>query len=455
MKHFTLLLAAALPTLALAQVGVGTSTPDASAALEVASTTKGFLPPRMTATQRAAISSPATGMMVYQTDGTAGLYVYSGSAWVIQADWYTNTGTPSSSFALNTPAGLQSGATANYGIGAGALNALTTGDNNTALGYDAAKAISTNGNSTAVGYSALSAATGSGNTALGRAAGSAVTSGTNNTLIGNQADVTSNNLTNATAIGYAAEVTASNTVQLGNSSVTKVNTSGSITTSGSIGIGTTSPASNAALEISSTSKGLLLPRMTTSQRDGIPQPPAGLMVYNTSTNQFQGFSSGTSLWLNIDPTETYGGATASWPGEFDMQTITASSSLSIESISARCESLETANFTTASTTATAKIYAGVFDQNASPQPTPLGTSSTVTVSGAAQFRTFTFASPINVTSNSVYSIVITNTGGTNILYVSQSGANGGDPYLGGSQFGQSGLADLLIKIYATGQWVNL
>ena len=90
MKHFTLLLAAALPTLALAQVGVGTSTPDASAALEVASTTKGFLPPRMTATQRAAISSPATGMMVYQTDGTTGLYVYNGSAWIIQAEWYVD-----------------------------------------------------------------------------------------------------------------------------------------------------------------------------------------------------------------------------------------------------------------------------------------------------------------------------------------------------------------------------
>ena len=63
-----------------AQTGVGTATPDASAKLEVASTNKGFLPPRMTAIQRAAIVSPANGLLVYQTDATTGLYVNSGSS---------------------------------------------------------------------------------------------------------------------------------------------------------------------------------------------------------------------------------------------------------------------------------------------------------------------------------------------------------------------------------------
>ena len=55
--------------------------PDASAILDARSSTKGFLPPRMTAVQRGAIASPATGLQVYQTDGTAGLYVYNGTAW--------------------------------------------------------------------------------------------------------------------------------------------------------------------------------------------------------------------------------------------------------------------------------------------------------------------------------------------------------------------------------------
>ena len=74
------------------QTGIGTTTPDASAKLEVAATNKGFLLPRMTATQRAAIASPATGLMVYQTDAPSGFYVNTGSSgtpnWLrISNDW--------------------------------------------------------------------------------------------------------------------------------------------------------------------------------------------------------------------------------------------------------------------------------------------------------------------------------------------------------------------------------
>jgi hypothetical protein len=57
------------------------STPNSSAMLDVTSTTKGLLTPRMTSAQRTAISSPATGLIVYQTDGTDGFYYYDGSTW--------------------------------------------------------------------------------------------------------------------------------------------------------------------------------------------------------------------------------------------------------------------------------------------------------------------------------------------------------------------------------------
>jgi len=60
---------------------IGGNTANASALLQVDSTTKGFLPPRMTATQRAAIASPAEGLVVVQTDGTKGLYLYINAAW--------------------------------------------------------------------------------------------------------------------------------------------------------------------------------------------------------------------------------------------------------------------------------------------------------------------------------------------------------------------------------------
>ncbi len=62
-------------------VGINTTTPHASAALDVVSTTQGVLVPRMTASQRGLISSPATGLLVYQSDATAGFYFYNGTAW--------------------------------------------------------------------------------------------------------------------------------------------------------------------------------------------------------------------------------------------------------------------------------------------------------------------------------------------------------------------------------------
>ena len=77
---------------ALAQTGIGTTTPNASAKLEVAATDKGFLLPRMTSAQRIAITTPANGLLVYQTDGVTGFYVNSGTSasptWTrVTMDW--------------------------------------------------------------------------------------------------------------------------------------------------------------------------------------------------------------------------------------------------------------------------------------------------------------------------------------------------------------------------------
>ena len=63
-----------------AQVGIGTTTPDASAELDLESTTKGFLPPRMDNAERDAISSPAPGLTIYNTEVNC-LQWYNGTAW--------------------------------------------------------------------------------------------------------------------------------------------------------------------------------------------------------------------------------------------------------------------------------------------------------------------------------------------------------------------------------------
>lgn len=62
------------------QLGIGTATPAASAILDVSSTSKGFLPPRMTITQRNAITNPEVGLVIFCTDCDE-LQFYNGSLW--------------------------------------------------------------------------------------------------------------------------------------------------------------------------------------------------------------------------------------------------------------------------------------------------------------------------------------------------------------------------------------
>jgi uncharacterized protein (TIGR02145 family) len=64
-----------------------------------------------------------------------------------------------------------------------------------------------------------------------------------------------------------------------------------------VGIGTTTPAASAQLDVSSTTKGLLPPRMTTTQRDAIVSPAAGLIIFNTTTNSLEVRNS--SAWAGL------------------------------------------------------------------------------------------------------------------------------------------------------------
>jgi len=74
-----------------------------------------------------------------------------------------------------------------------------------------------------------------------------------------------------------------------------------------VGIGTTTPDPSAVLELQSTDKGLLIPRLTQQERDNIAMPATGLVIYNTSTNTLQ-YNIGTKfspiwvsmLYINVD-----------------------------------------------------------------------------------------------------------------------------------------------------------
>jgi hypothetical protein len=83
------------------------------------------------------------------------------------------------------------------------------------------------------------------------------------------------------------------------------------------GIGVTNPHASAALEISSTNKGILFPRMTTTQRDAITSPAEGLMIYNTTTSCINTYKGGA--WKSACDANDMGvwgltGNTATTPG---------------------------------------------------------------------------------------------------------------------------------------------
>ncbi len=202
--------------------------PDTSAMLDISSTTKGFLTPRMTKAQRNAIALPATGLIIFQTGpDSAGFHYYNGTQWSwlatsdIKNAWALigNSNTDSTINFIGTtdnkpvmlrqnnlPMGQLNTKAHNFFIG-GASGKDNTSVQNTGYG-DSTLAKNTNGQgNTAVGYRAMTgsaAVTGSLNTAVGINSLAAITTGIKNVAVGESSMANVKEGNNNIAIGSAA-----------------------------------------------------------------------------------------------------------------------------------------------------------------------------------------------------------------------------------------------------------
>jgi len=277
-----------------ANVGIGNSTPAATAILDLTSNTQGFLAPRMTSTQRKAISSPATGLEVF--DNTVdSLYIYNGTKWANisvaasggNSQWTTTGNNITNSNTANVGIGkspkhgldvlsginsdsaymitgvpiLSAKGTSNVFVGQGAGKSNTSGAHNNLVGDSAGNKNTSGSYNNFEGYEAgFSTTTGNQNTASGYHAGFTNTTGSENTFIGDSADASAGTFTNATAIGYHATVGESNAIVLGNGA--------------NIGIGTNTPANK--VEINSGTGGASGLRLK--------ELPSGAVLFMSSTN---------------------------------------------------------------------------------------------------------------------------------------------------------------------------
>jgi hypothetical protein len=252
-----LFLIVAAPFLGVAQVGIGTNSPNTSAKLDVTSSNKGFLPPRVSlqgtddATKGTpTIASPATGLLVYNiatagsgvTAVTPGIYYYDGAKW---------------QRAINQ----QPDATVSFN---------TTNPNPA--------------NSPTFDPPDLAANT--------------------NYIYVSSVDASQWTYNGSTYVTYTppastAWMLSGNTTDAGSNKSNAVFRTGSVAIGGTTSAPITTVSASAQLEVTSTSKGFLPPRMTTAQRDAITSPADGLIIYNTTNNRLELRSATASAWLTM------------------------------------------------------------------------------------------------------------------------------------------------------------
>jgi hypothetical protein len=221
-------------------VGIGTSTPHPSAILELSSTTKGLLIPRLTEAERQALPDPATGLLIFNTT-TGELNFYNGSSW---------RRIPSNAVSAASGTGTPSG----EGVGIDASGGIGIPDPSAILDVKATDK----------------------GVLIPRTTPAAVPGPVAGLTIYN----TSTNLLNyfdGTSWREPCGVLVDNNKGIG-----------AVAGSG-VAINTTGdpPHPSARLDVTHTSKGLLLPRLTSAQRDAVINPAVGLIIFNTTAGRIE------------------------------------------------------------------------------------------------------------------------------------------------------------------------
>ncbi|MCD4746338.1 MAG: tail fiber domain-containing protein [Bacteroidales bacterium] len=244
------------------------SNPDPSTMLDVKSTSGGLLIPRMTESERNAITNPATGLLIYQTDDTPGFYYFDGTSWevigsgVFGIDNLSDGKTGGFSVFLGSGAGANDDGTANCNVAVGldAFNKNSSGANNTATGYKALYSNISGDRNTVNGYRALYCNTsGDRNTVNGFQSNFYNQTGANNTIIGYEAGMgtTYHNKSGCVLLGYQAGYsdTTDNKLYIENSNSSTPLIGGDFAADeiylhGNVGIGTNIPAQQLHLSAS-------------------------------------------------------------------------------------------------------------------------------------------------------------------------------------------------------------
>jgi hypothetical protein len=332
-KYFLLFSGLLLSMQVIAQTGIGTTTPDPSAKLHVASDRLGFLPPQVTLTSTTdnttirnaagTAITPAVGLLVYNVGSVglkAGYYYWNGSNWAtiatasspdqtvdyvsVQSSGQTvvtgNTIRFNTTLSGNIP---YNSSTGNFTLNAGKtyrLTAYATLDVSSSAGAEL-NFVWRNADNTEIGNYALLLAANSTINAAGQGIVDVIYTPTTNTTVSVYVNWAGGTVALRGGYTYA-------TIQQVGSSATVnpwiLSGTNTYNTTGNLGIGTSTPNSSAILDISSTTKGITFPRMTTEQRNAISSPTTGLQVFDNTTNSIWYFDGST--WVNSVSVASFG-----------------------------------------------------------------------------------------------------------------------------------------------------